>query len=144
VKRVAAICYRRIDSRPEFLLVGTKDYPAWTFPKGKVDPGDKGDARAAAAREAFEEAGVRGVVADRPLTSYRYPAHDGEARLVEAYLMEVHSQGQPRAKERGYRHPRWFSSDEARERLAENREPEYAEEHARVLEAALAEIVPPG
>jgi hypothetical protein len=46
----------------------------------------------------------------------------------------------PSEHERAYRHPRWFTPDEARERLAENREPHYGDEHARVLAAALREI----
>lgn len=139
-QRVAAVCYRVSPAGPEFLLVGTKSYPAWTFPKGKIDPADGGDPRGAVAREAQEEAGVTGRVAARPLTRYRYPARDGRSHLVDAYLLEVAAQAEPRAHEREYRHPRWCSPEEARERLAENREPPYAEEHERVLDAALQEI----
>jgi 8-oxo-dGTP pyrophosphatase MutT (NUDIX family) len=139
-KRVAAVCYRRVASGAEFLLVGTKSYPAWTFPKGKIDAEDGGDPRAAVAREAREEAGVTGRAASRPLTRYRYPAGEGQEHLVDAYLLEVDRQQEPRLHEREYRHPRWFPEEEARERLAENREPPYAEEHARVLAAAVREI----
>ena len=54
---VAAVCYRLKDDEPEFLLVRTRS-GRWTFPKGGVD-GDATNAEAAA-REAYEEAGVKG------------------------------------------------------------------------------------
>ncbi len=58
--KVAAVCYRvNRESEIEFLLVRTAS-GRWTFPKGGVD--DDPTAAAAAAREAFEEAGVRGRI----------------------------------------------------------------------------------
>ena len=56
---VAAVCYRLKGDEPEFLLVRTRG-GRWTFPKGGVD-GDATYAEAAA-REAYEEAGVEGRV----------------------------------------------------------------------------------
>ena len=64
---VAAICYRVRDGQIEFLLVKTRA-GRWTFPKGRVD--DDATRSAAAAREAFEEAGVHGQVDPLPFATY--------------------------------------------------------------------------
>ena len=136
----AAVCYRRRDGAIEFLLVRTKGGNKWTFPKGHVEKGET--AREAAAREAHEEAGVAGTISDAPLTTYVYPAgSDGAGeRSVPAYLLEV-SQDEPQARVEGRREPTWFDPEAARRKLGEGgREPRYAEEHARVLETALAHL----
>ena len=55
--RVTAVCYRRSDAGVKLLLVRSSA-GRWTLPKGGVE---KGELQAdAAAREAREEAGVRG------------------------------------------------------------------------------------
>jgi 8-oxo-dGTP pyrophosphatase MutT (NUDIX family) len=136
----AAVCYRRRDGRVEFLLVRTKDGDKWTFPKGHVEQGET--PADAAAREAREEAGVSGTIADQPLTYYVYPGgSDGPGeRRVAAFLLEVSSQTAPAADERS-RHPAWFDPETAEKKLsAAGRERKYSEEHVRVLHAALAEL----
>src|SRR5271165_2413808 len=64
---VAAVCYRVRGGELEFLLVRTRN-GHWTFPKGRVDQ-DATNADAAA-REAYEEAGVRGSVEPFPFICY--------------------------------------------------------------------------
>src|ERR1017187_7231771 len=64
---VAAVCYRLKGDEPEFLLVRTRG-GRWTFPKGGVDS-DATHAEAAA-REAYEEAGVKGRIEHEPFHSY--------------------------------------------------------------------------
>jgi len=61
VQQAGAICWRhdKKDLEP-ILLVGSKRNGRWGLPNGHVDPGETTDA--AAAREAFEEAGVSGSV----------------------------------------------------------------------------------
>ena len=55
----AAVPVRRRDAGGlEFLLVRTSQGGRWTFPKGRIEPGESPSA--AAAREAAEEAGVDG------------------------------------------------------------------------------------
>ena len=36
--QVAAVCYRRVNSHAEFLLVHTNGGNKWTFPKGAPEP----------------------------------------------------------------------------------------------------------
>src|SRR5438045_6900142 len=62
--QVAAVCYRQIHSYVEFLLVRTKR-GRWTFPKGSISP--QLGARKSAEREAWEEAGALGEVAEKIL-----------------------------------------------------------------------------
>ena len=57
--QVAAVCYRRTAFSLEFLLVNTSA-GKWTFPKGRLCPWLS--ASESAAREALEEAGVRGRI----------------------------------------------------------------------------------
>jgi 8-oxo-dGTP pyrophosphatase MutT (NUDIX family) len=61
------------------LLVHRPKYDDWSFPKGKLDPGER--AAAAAVREVLEETGVR-VRLGPPLTSQRYPVRDGMKTAV--------------------------------------------------------------
>jgi 8-oxo-dGTP pyrophosphatase MutT (NUDIX family) len=135
---VAAVCHRRRDGVVELLLVRTTGGNRWTFPKGHIEPGERPPE--AAAREAREEAGVDGDVAPTPFTRYRYPATreaEGET-LVAAYLLAVVREGSP-ARSEHRRSPTWVGPAEAMRLLAAGgREPEYAEEHARVVREAVA------
>ncbi|HET6968986.1 MAG TPA: NUDIX hydrolase, partial [Ornithinibacter sp.] len=61
------------------LLVHRPKYDDWSFPKGKLDPGER--AAAAAVREVLEETGVR-VRLGPPLASQRYPVRGGMKTVV--------------------------------------------------------------
>jgi 8-oxo-dGTP pyrophosphatase MutT (NUDIX family) len=134
---VAAICYRRVGEEIELLLVRTKG-ATWTFPKGHVERGES-DA-GAAAREAAEEAGVKGKVEKEPLATYLYPKKQGKKRqvdLVRAYLLEVQSEKNPGED---WRQPEWLDLSTARTRLGEKRESWYAEQMAGLLTLAVARL----
>ncbi len=141
---VAAVCHRHGPDGIELVVVRTKGGKRWTFPKGHVEPDEL--PHEAAAREAREEAGVEGDVTSVPFTRYRYAAtrdDEGET-LVSAYLLTVRGQGSPGRKE-STREPKWVGPDEAVRLLAScGREPEYAEEHARVVREAVAALAPDG
>jgi 8-oxo-dGTP pyrophosphatase MutT (NUDIX family) len=131
---VAAVCYRRkTNGAVEFLLVRTRT-GRWTFPKGGVD-GDP-SAAAAAAREAYEEAGVRGRVEPLAFTCYLH-SKNRDAHTVDAYLCEVLHLETPCER---YRTPRWFSADKAKQRLREERTVPYAEELERVVDDAVLRV----
>ena len=62
---------------PEVLLVHRPKYDDWSFPKGKLDPGEH--VTAAAVREVAEETGLD-VRLGPPLSLQRYPVLDGRPR----------------------------------------------------------------
>jgi 8-oxo-dGTP pyrophosphatase MutT (NUDIX family) len=135
---VAAICYRRVGGNIEFLLVRTKGGKYWTFPKGHVEKDPPELPWQAAQREASEEAGVSGAIETEPVTSYAYSkGKQGREDIVAAYLMLVESERKPDEPER---EPRWFTPDDATKRLGKGREKEYAREHQRVINEALARL----
>ena len=128
---VAAVCYRRqANGKVEFLLVRTRT-GRWTFPKGGVD-GDS-TAASAAAREAYEEAGVRGRVEPRAFTRYLH-SKKGNAHSVQAHLCKVVRLETPCEP---YRAPHWFSPEKAKQRLRLERPRPYAEELEQVVDDAI-------
>jgi len=134
---VAAICYRVQDDAIQFLLVRTRS-GRWTFPKGRVD--DDPSRAAAAAREAFEEAGVFGRVESRPICQYLHSKQDHvhfDEHAVDAHLCEVVSLVPP---EEGHRDPTWFDAERAKRRLCENRKQKYVSELWNVVDRAIMHI----
>lgn len=66
----AALCYRTVKAKPEFLLITSRGTKRWIVPKGW--PMEGKTAPACALREAYEEAGVIGRAAAHPLGVYPY------------------------------------------------------------------------
>lgn len=67
---------------PEVLLVHRPKYDDWSFPKGKLDPGEH--TTTAAVREVAEETGLD-VRLGPPLTSQRYALHDEQDRVKRVH-----------------------------------------------------------
>src|SRR5215468_1747439 len=139
--QVAAVCYRRANAHPEFLLVKTNGGNKWTFPKGAPD--SRLSHSQAAEREAEEEAGAFGVVEPRHFHMYLHSKgvfwQPGGVQeyVVKAFLMEVTIT--QRAHE-PTRNPTWFSADEARKILSKGREVKYAAELVGVIDRAMEHI----
>lgn len=147
-EQVAAVCYRvRGEERGEeieFLLVQTRG-GRWTFPKGGTEPGLTH--AQAAALEAFEEAGVHGLMEEAAFARYVRrkrsgprisPARAPEKDLVvNAHLCEVTHLESPQEADR---HPTWFSAAKAKNRLREGRKLDYGSELARVIGRAVARV----
>jgi 8-oxo-dGTP pyrophosphatase MutT (NUDIX family) len=85
-RQSAVIPYRRGPSGLEVLLVTSRKGTRWVLPKGVVEP-DLSPA-ASAAKEALEEAGVRGAIDDEPLGTYQYWKWGGTC-TVQVFAMEV-------------------------------------------------------
>ena len=85
-RKAAVIPYRVRRRRLEVALVTTSRGKGWIVPKGTVAHGE--EARDAAIREAEEEAGLRGVLPQKPFGCYRHVNGDGPCR-VDVYLMRV-------------------------------------------------------
>ena len=128
----AAVCLRGAGDQVEFALVSTRDGERWTFPKGHRETGET--LASAAAREAAEEGGLAGRVDARRLGTYRYPGPGGGEVVVAAHLLHVIDIGPPAED---FRTLVWCDAASARRRLAEGRDPLYAAELGRVLDAAV-------
>jgi 8-oxo-dGTP diphosphatase len=76
---------RRHDGDVEVLLVHRPKYDDWSFPKGKLDPGEGFED--AALREVEEETGLRCRLGDG-LKSAEYRDHHGRSKLVRYWAME--------------------------------------------------------
>ena len=143
VDRVAAVCYRRAGESVEFKLIRTRGGQRWTFPKGHIDEGE--EPSTAAAREALEEAGIRGRVEPEPFIVFPDEKRGRGGRPVEltiaAYLMLVESDTD--APEHG-RDPAWFPAEQAKQRLAQNRRPRYQQACVRVIDKACERLSCPG
>jgi 8-oxo-dGTP pyrophosphatase MutT (NUDIX family) len=139
--QVAAVCYRRTNSRVEFLLVHTNGGNKWTFPKGA--PESRLSNSQAAEREAREEAGAIGVIEPRHFHIYVHSKgvfwqpRGVQEYVVKAFLMEV---CQTREPEEENRKPTWFDSARARTILAKGREIKYAQELQTVIDRALQHL----
>ena len=133
--QVAAICYRRVSSGVEFCFIKSSSGRR-IFPKGKVEEGER--PWDSAAREAKEEAGVLGTVAQQPLTTFWYDRPKrGTHELVTAYLLEV-VVSEVRS-EKG-RKPKWWDLEKALEKLSKKKQADNADELKRVLEEAFQAI----
>lgn len=139
--QVAAVCYRRLNTYAEFLLVNTNGGSKWTFPKGAPD--NHLSHSQAAEREAREEAGATGTIEPRHFHVYLHSKgvfwqpKGVQEYVVKAFLMEVHHTRNP--QEDG-RNPTWFDAAEARVILAKGREVKYARELQAVIDRAVAQI----
>jgi 8-oxo-dGTP pyrophosphatase MutT (NUDIX family) len=103
----------------QVLLITSRETHRWVIPKGWPMKG-RTDAQAAA-REAFEEAGVEGRVRKKPVGKYEYWKRGAsEFMLVEVtvFLLEVKKQLDT-WPEKGQRRLRWFPIDEAAQLVEE-------------------------
>jgi 8-oxo-dGTP pyrophosphatase MutT (NUDIX family) len=119
--QVAAIPIRWTSGRPEVLLITTRGTGRWTVPKGW--PLADSMATDCAAREAFEEAGVKGRVEPYSLGTFEYWKRTKRSRTVlqvTAFAMHV-DEIAPDWPEREQRKRAWFSPEVAC-RLANNDE----------------------
>jgi 8-oxo-dGTP pyrophosphatase MutT (NUDIX family) len=118
VDQAAALC-QRVDSdgKTEILLVTSRDSKRWVLPKGAVEK--KESSSQAAAREAFEEAGVTGAVQGKPLGRYVYvKPKEGVVCLVTVHRILVEDCAEM-FSETGQRIAEWVSILEAARRVDE-------------------------
>jgi 8-oxo-dGTP pyrophosphatase MutT (NUDIX family) len=108
------------DGGLEVMLVTSRETKRWIIPKGwpmrKLTPG------ATAAREAYEEAGIEGIIRpNKAVGSYSYAKslETGELPVtVKVFLLHVERQRE-RWPEQPERETRWFSPEAAAELVAE-------------------------
>lgn len=113
--QVAALCLRKGAEGDEILLITSRDTGRWVLPKGWPIAGLDGGG--AAAREAWEEAGVSaGSIGRLPLGTYFYDKRldSGAVQPVETHLYRVDVQAiSDDYPEAGQRQRRWVRPSEA-------------------------------
>jgi 8-oxo-dGTP diphosphatase len=78
------VCRRREDGTREILLVHRPAYDDWSFPKGKLEPGEREED--AAMREVEEETGLRCRL-EAEVATTRYCDARGRDKTVRYWLM---------------------------------------------------------
>ena len=110
----AALPWRRRDGVLEVLLITSRETRRWVIPKGWPIKGLTSPK--SAAREAFEEAGVKGDIAKRKLGAYHYDKRLRSGRLqhvrVQVYGLEVLAE-RDAWPEKGQRERLWTTPGEA-------------------------------
>ena len=99
----------------EVCLVTSRNGKRWVAPKGCMEPGKT--AGQIALQEAWEEAGLVGLLEPEPIGSYVYQK-DGFTCHVIVFLMEVTSEAAT-WPEQSFRQRRWLSATKAAERIAD-------------------------
>lgn len=89
VQAAGALIWREQRGRLEVALVHRPRYRDWSWPKGKLDPGEP--VAAAAVREVAEETGEQ-VVLGAPLPLMRYRTPDGGSKQVRYWAARVAEQ----------------------------------------------------
>lgn len=113
-RQVAALPWRGEGAALQILLVSSRETKRWVIPKGwpmkgRTDP-------AAAAQEAYEEAGLDGVIAEQSVGDYEYLKRlkSGVARVVKVDVYPLQVTGEHATwPEKGQRTLQWMSPVEA-------------------------------
>lgn len=88
VRAAGGVVQRDGDRGTEVLVVHRPRYRDWTFPKGKVEPGESDEA--CAVREVEEETGLRCALGDE-LAATEYVDARGRPKRVRYWLMRIES-----------------------------------------------------
>jgi len=110
----AALPLQERDGETCVLLVTSRETHRWVLPKGWGEKGLTG--AQVAAKEAFEESGIRGVIDDVPVGTYRYTKRLRKESTVECevevYVLTV-DQLVANWPERAQRRREWFTLAQA-------------------------------
>jgi 8-oxo-dGTP pyrophosphatase MutT (NUDIX family) len=113
-RQVAALPFRMSNSRTvEILVLTSRETSRFVIPKGWRKR--RLDASKAAAREAFEEAGIVGIVGHKPIGTYTYWKRQPdrfERVKVKVFPLEV-QEFREEWPEKGQRRMAWLSTEDA-------------------------------
>lgn len=115
-----ALCWRRRGDKIQVLLVTSRERGRWVIPKGW--PMDGKTPAEAASIEAFEEAGVRGVVGERSVGVYTYikELDSGDLPVVVAVFPLEVTKELDDWPEKAERKRRWISLSKASKELSDH------------------------
>jgi 8-oxo-dGTP pyrophosphatase MutT (NUDIX family) len=120
LNQFGALCWRRHGKGHEVLLITSRDTGRWVIPKGwpmrEMTPPE------AAAREAWEEAGVQGTTTTRGLGFFAYRKGLAPDRalpcVVEVFALKVDRLADS-YPEKGQRRRKWFRPEKAAKKVDE-------------------------
>ena len=112
-KSCGVVPFRRVDGKPEVLLLFQRGSGTWSFPKGHMEAGETEERTAL--RELFEETGFRTqlVPSARVTTEYRISAV--ARKQVVFFLGDVH--GEPKLQAKEIKSCRWVKPGELEQYL---------------------------
>ncbi|WP_316369129.1 histidine phosphatase family protein [Candidatus Thiodiazotropha sp. CDECU1] len=113
-KQSSVIPYRIKDSKVEILVVMSSKRKHWVLPKGISEPALS--LQDSAAKEALEEAGIEGEVAEEPVGTYTYDKWGAEC-TVKVYPMRVTRELPESEWEENHRGREWLSPKLAMRRV---------------------------
>lgn len=119
ISQCAALAYRFEGDKPKVLMITSRKSGRWVLPKGHIEEGQT--PREAVLVEAFEEAGLKGHVAETKIGSYSYQKSDRPdvaGFKVAVYPMEV-SDIADDWPEKAQRQRVWMDFDTAANSVAE-------------------------
>lgn len=108
----AAVPYRIVDGKVQFLLISSSKNNHWLVPKGIVEPGLT--AQDSAAKEAEEEAGVIGKVKKKALGKFVYQKWGADV-AVTVFAMKVTTLLNDNEWQESHRERKWCSADKAQQ-----------------------------
>ncbi|OYU40490.1 MAG: hypothetical protein CFE33_06565 [Pseudorhodobacter sp. PARRP1] len=119
-RQYGAVCWRMHRKKVEVLLITSRDTGRWVIPKGW--PMDNRSPAQAARQEAWEEAGVRGEIAETAIGGFNYvkllsPTRSCEC-AVEVFALRV-SELLDKFPERKERRRKWFTAEKAARKVNE-------------------------
>ncbi len=110
----AVIPYRQGEKGLEIMLITSRKKKRWVIPKGIAEPDMTPED--SAAKEAYEEAGIKGEVHSGVIGSYTYKKWGGTC-TVKVYVMRVTEELQ--VWEEDFRDRSWLDLEEAAGRMTE-------------------------
>lgn len=122
-------CHR--DKEREFVLI-FNPYGKWTFPKGRIEPGEKTEV--AALRETTEEIGIKNLKSLGLIKKIDYWFRKDETlihKYVYFYLMEAPFRAKLTPQKGEIKTAKWFKTDQALKNLG------YPKEDRAILEKAI-------
>jgi 8-oxo-dGTP diphosphatase len=114
VRAAGGVVAREVEGGTEVLVVHRPRYDDWSFPKGKLDPGETFEE--AAVREVAEESAVHVELGDE-LIAVEYVDHCGRPKVVRYWTMTEVAAG-VFAPNHEVDEVRWVELDAARELLS--------------------------
>ena len=119
IEQAGAICLCTSNGEEwsHVLLIGSLRNGRWGIPKGHIEAGET--SREAAQREAFEEAGIKGVTLERAVGTYSYRKEGTSAEYCVAVHLLAVTQIADDYPEKGLRRSRWVPIDIASREVAQ-------------------------